>query len=36
MARKKKWDREADKEFKSMSREWQEDWADLRKRVMGR
>jgi hypothetical protein len=42
MARKKdsrrpgKWDRAAKKEFEDMDPEWQQDWADLRSRVMDR
>lgn len=37
MARKKvDWDKEADKEYNGMAKAWREDWADLRKRVMGR
>jgi hypothetical protein len=35
MARKN-WKKAADREFKSMSKEWQDDWSDLRKRVMDR
>ena len=30
---RKNWDKVAQKEFENMDAEWQEDWADLRKRV---
>lgn len=35
MARKN-WDKIADKEFESLDREWQEDWSDLRNRIIRR
>lgn len=33
---KKDWNAIATKEFKAMSKDYQDDWQDLRKRVMGR
>lgn len=31
-----KWERAARREFEEMDPEWQQDWADLRARTMGR